>query len=431
MLEEIKSVEKEKAILVGVSGVEANRWVTEEHLNELELLAETAGAQVVDIIMQDRKKLDAGYYIGRGKAEYLANVAQELKAEVIIFDDDLTPAQTKNLSNLTDKKVIDRSALILDIFANRAQTREARTQVELAQLRYSLPRLTRAWTHLSRQVGGIGTRGPGETQLEVDRRLIRRRITSLERELEKIEKQRVQRRKHRDEAFKVALVGYTNVGKSTLMNALTDSDVFVENRLFATLDATVRELKFSPNESVLLIDTVGFIRKLPHHLVASFRSTLEETVEANLLLHQIDISHPDFEEQIATVRTVLHDLKLDDTPVLYVFNKIDALENKNLINAMREKYEPSVFVSAARPLFLNDLKQEIYRFYRQTEQVLRCTIHAADGESLSKIYSMAEVIDRVIEEDKIILRSRASEKNAERLKHFAQEKGFSVETISG
>ncbi|KAA3660220.1 MAG: GTPase HflX [Calditrichaeota bacterium] len=381
--------------------------------------------------MQERRKLDAGYYIGRGKAQHLANVAQEHNAEVVIFDDDLTPAQTKNLSNMIDKKVIDRSALILDIFANRAQTREARTQVELAQLRYSLPRLTRAWTHLSRQVGGIGTRGPGETQLEVDRRLIRRRITNLERELEKIEKQRIQRRKHRDEAFKVALVGYTNVGKSTLMNALTDSNVFVENRLFATLDATVRELKFSQNESVLLIDTVGFIRKLPHHLVASFRSTLEETLDANLLLHQVDISHPDFEEQIDIVRSVLHDLHLDDTPVLYVFNKIDALENKNLIKAMAEKYDPAAFVSAERHMFLDDLKQTIFRYYRQTEQLLRITIHAADGEAVSRVYSLTEVTNLEIEEDKIILQSRASEKNAERLKHFARQKGLFVETISG
>ncbi|KAA3619774.1 MAG: GTPase HflX [Calditrichaeota bacterium] len=431
MLEEIKSVEREKAILVGVSGVEANRWEAEEHLDELAQLAETAGADVVDTIIQDRKKLDSAYYIGRGKAEYLSNVVQELKAEVVIFDDDLTPAQTKNLGKLLDKKVIDRSALILDIFANRAQTREARTQVELAQLHYSLPRLTRAWTHLSRQVGGIGTRGPGETQLEVDRRLIRKRITNLERDLEKIEKQRILRRKHRSNAFKVALVGYTNVGKSTLLNALTDAEVFVENRLFATLDATVREMRFTDSESALLIDTVGFIRKLPHHLVASFRSTLEETLEADLLLHEIDISHPGFEEQIKTVRTVLHDLKLDETPVIHVFNKIDALENKNLINAMREKYKPGIFISASRHLFLDDLKEMIYTYMRKDEQVLRFTIHAADGESVARVYSLAAVTDRFYDEDKVILQSRASLSNAEKLKHYASVKGLFVETLSG
>ncbi len=431
MLEELKTVEKERAILVGVSGVHADRWETEEHLNELEQLADTAGAQVVDTIVQDRKKLDSAYYIGRGKAEYLSHVAQELKAQVIIFDDDLTPAQTKNLSNLLDKKVIDRSALILDIFANRAQTREARTQVELAQLHYSLPRLTRAWTHLSRQVGGIGTRGPGETQLEVDRRLIRRRIQNLEQDLEKIEKQRKLRRRNRSDVYKAALVGYTNVGKSTLLNALTDAGVFVENRLFATLDATVREMQFSDGKSAVLIDTVGFIRKLPHHLVASFRSTLEETLAADLLLHQVDISHPDFEGQIKTVRSVLHDLELDDTPVLYVFNKIDVLENKNLIHAMREKYAPAVFISADRQMFLDDLKEKINNFIRAGEKVIRFTLDAADGESMAKIYTLAEVTERTYENDKVILWSRASVANAEKLKYFADLKGWSIETMAG
>ncbi len=421
---------REKAIIVGVSGINGNRWDTEEHLDELELLADTAGAVVMDRMIQERKQPDPAYYIGKGKASFLANLSSELKADLIIFDDDLTPAQTRNLEKLSGKKVIDRSALILDIFANRAKTREARTQVELAQLRYMLPRLTRQWTHLSRQVGGIGTRGPGETQLEVDRRLIRKRIDSLERELVKIEKQRQQRRKHRRDIFKAALVGYTNVGKSTLLNALTESEVFVENRLFATLDATIRELRLSDRDRVLLIDTVGFIRKLPHHLVASFKSTLEEAQDAELLIHVIDITNPVMEEQIETVQQVLSELKLNTKPTLYVFNKIDRIENPNLVSALRQRYKPSVFISAARGMFLSDFQDALLAHIREEDVEIQYTIPAADGEVLAKIHRLSEVIEKKYDLDQVTLRVLIPAKSAAHLNASIQAKGYPVEELS-
>ncbi len=413
---------REKAILVGVAGVHANRWEVSDFLDELSLLADTAGAKVIYRMIQERTRIDAAYFLGKGKAEQLARLAQELNADVIIFDDDLSPAQARNLEKLCEKKVIDRSALILDIFARRAKTREARTQVELAQLRYLLPRLTRQWTHLSRQVGGIGTRGPGETQLEVDRRLIRKRITNLVHELKKIEKQRELRRKHRDGIFKAALVGYTNVGKSTIMNALTEAGVRIENRLFATLDATVRAMEIAEHDFVLLIDTVGFIRKLPHHLIASFKSTLEEVREADLLLHVVDISHPHFEDHIQTVRGVLDDMGLNGRRMLYVFNKIDAVENSALISNMKEKYQPAVFISASRGMFLQDLKDRIRQIAHENEVELDVELHATDGEAMARLYHFAEVVSRTVEEEKITFHLKTTQEKAARLRAYLQKR---------
>ena len=266
------------------------RREVEEFLDELALLADTAGAQISARFVQERKQIEPTYFIGKGKIKELAELAKKLHADIIIFDDDLTPAQLRNIENYTRIKVIDRTSLILDIFARRAKTRAAKTQVELAQLQYLLPRLTRRWTHLSRQEGGIGIRGPGETQLETDRRMIQKRIGTLAGELEKIQKQRDTRRKARKGLFKVALVGYTNTGKSTLLNTLTEANVLTENRLFVTLDSTIRAFELDSHAKILLIDTVGFIRKLPHHLIASFRSTLEEATTSDLLLHVVDIS---------------------------------------------------------------------------------------------------------------------------------------------
>jgi len=321
---EIKS--KERAIVVGLVRDGQERHQVDENLDELELRADTAGAEVLERIVQTRDRMDSAFMIGRGKAKELADTAKYLDADLVIFDDDLTPAQAKNIEQLCQVKVVDRSGLILDIFANHARTREARTQVELAQLKYLLPRLTRQWKHLSRQVGGIGVRGPGETQLEVDRRLIRKRIAILEKELLQIAKQRSIRRKSRQDEFKAALVGYTNVGKSTLLNVLTNAEALVKNQLFATLDSTIRTMQ-KEDRKVLLIDTVGFIRKLPHHLVASFKSTLEEITEADLLLHVIDVSLPEFREQMKVVHAVLKELKVSDRPMIKVFNKIDVLQD--------------------------------------------------------------------------------------------------------
>lgn len=321
-------------LLVGVRLPRQSAAETEEHLAELTLLTDTAGGRVIGSVTQERARFDPAYLVGKGKAGQIAEQVRRDNIQTIIFDDELSPAQIRNLEEVTGAKVLDRGAVILDIFARRARTREARTQVELAQLEYLLPRLTRRWTHLSRQAGGtIGLRGVGETQLELDRRLIRRRISGLKLELAKVERARRERRRGRDGILKAALIGYTNAGKSTLFNKLCGGeDAFVENRLFATLDPLVRRCRTSEGEC-LVIDTVGFIRKLPHHLVASFRSTLEEAVVADLLLHVVDVSHPEYEEQMTVTRAVLKELGLADRLALTVFNKIDAVPERMIEQA--------------------------------------------------------------------------------------------------
>ncbi len=338
----------EQAILVGLCRNRCERAEVDEHLQELGLLAETAGAVVVGAVVQDRGSLHAATLVRRGKVEELALMARARRADLAIFDDDLTPAQVRNLEKDTGVKILDRSGLILDIFARRARTREARTQVELAQLRYLLPRLTRQWTHLSRQDGGIGQRGVGETQLEIDRRLIRRRIARLASDLRDIETERDERRKRRSAVPRVALVGYTNAGKSTLMNLLTGAGTRVENRLFSTLDPLVRRCERGGRPPFLVIDTVGFIRKLPHHLVASFRSTLEEAAGADLLVHVVDSSSGSLQDQMRSTRDTLEALGLADDPRLVAFNKID-LVPADVLDRLRREYPEAVFLSALDP----------------------------------------------------------------------------------
>ncbi len=413
---ELSSNGKEKAILVGVVQRGNDRWETEDHLTELTLLTDTAGAIVVDKVIQEKEKIDPAFYIGRGKAENLSELAEERGADLIIFDDDLSPAQIRNLERLSDKKILDRSGLILDIFAGRAKTREAKTQVELAQLKYLLPRLTRQWTHLSRQVGGIGTRGPGETQLEVDRRLIGKRISKLTDDLAKIKNQRDVRRRGRELTTKVALVGYTNAGKSTLLNSLTDSKVFVEDRLFATLDPTIRRMKVDNHSDLLLIDTVGFIRKLPHNLVASFMSTLEEAIVADLLLHVVDISHPLVFEQIPVVKDVLNKLEILNKPTIYVFNKIDKLEQQGLVERFKNEYEHTVFVSATKGMFLADLTKEMIKMANAAIVDLELTLDISDSQMVSKIHSLAEVSEADYQETKVKLNLRVTPENAQKIK---------------
>src|SRR5438876_8796601 len=320
----------EKAIAVGVVLPDQTRHIAEEHLDELEELIESAGGVAVLKILAKRIAPGAATWIGSGKAEEIKRLATKERASLIVFDDDLSPAQTRNLERITEVKVIDRSALILDIFASRARSREARTQVELAQLEYMLPRLTRQWSHLERQAGGIGTRGVGETQLEIDRRIVRNKISQLKGELQKIEQTRQTQRKSRAAAFTVALVGYTNAGKSTLFNRLTAGGAVAVDKLFATLDAKSQRTSFPMPRPTVIIDTVGFIRKLPHHLVASFRSTMEEAVSADLVLHVIDMSHPQFEEQREVGQQVLRDLGVDDARVLEVMNKADRVAGLQL-----------------------------------------------------------------------------------------------------
>lgn len=315
---------RERVVLLGVSLPHLPAHRVEEHLDELGDLVDTAGGEVCLRVVQPREKLDPATFIGRGKAEEVAALCKDQGITLAVFDEELSPAQLRNLEKALGVKVLDRTGVILDIFARRARTREAKTQVALAQYTYLLPRLTRAWTHLSRQAGGIGTRGVGETQLETDRRVIRKRIARLTEELRHISAHREVQRRRRERTFEAALVGYTNAGKSTLMNRLTSANVRVEDRLFATLDTTYRRLHTEGvDQEVLLIDTVGFIRKLPHHLVASFRSTLEQVREADLLLHVVDVSHPAFEEQAATTLGVLAELDMAEIPVLTVLNKID------------------------------------------------------------------------------------------------------------
>jgi GTP-binding protein HflX len=355
-LEETKFPRSRKAFLVGLILPGQPGFVVEEHLDELAQLADTAGAQVVGRAVQARKAPDPATSIGKGKAEEVANAARELGADLLIFDDDLSGSQAKNLEELTKLPVMDRSALILDIFDLRAQSREARTQVELARLKYMLPRLTRQWSHLSRQGGGVGTRGgEGESQLEQDRRVIRTRVRRLEQDLEKIERTRGVQRHGRDGAPLIALTGYTNAGKSTLFNKLTAAGTLAENRLFATLDAKLRRGSVDGSRTAVFADTVGFIRKLPHHLVSSFRSTLGEITAADLVLHVVDRGHPGWQEQAEVAEAVMDELGVDRERVIKVFNKSD------LVPAEEPRDSGALWVSAATGEGIPELKAELAR----------------------------------------------------------------------
>ncbi|MDQ8165304.1 MAG: GTPase HflX [Gemmatimonadota bacterium] len=392
---------EERAILVGAPLKRSNdRRAVDEHLEELGRLADTAGARVVGTLTQSLDRPDASTYIGRGKVEELKAMMTEREATVVIFDDELTPAQGKNLEGELGKRVIDRAELILDIFALRARSAEAKMQVELAQLEYSLPRLRNLWTHLEKFRGGIGVRGPGETQLETDRRLVGLRITALRRRLQEVERSRVEQRKTRKKAFRVSLVGYTNAGKSSILKALAGGEVFVEDRLFATLDPLTRDVTLSGKDggqaSILLTDTVGFIRKLPHDLVASFRATLEEVREADLLLHVIDASNPTWEEHRLVVDAVLADLRVHDKRTLHVFNKTDRLDAAHaqaLGERMQNLLPNSVLVSAVAPGGLESLRAALITALRANRPVMRLRVPASDGKLLAEIHRDSEVAE--------------------------------------
>ena len=319
----------ERTVIVGIVTQNQNEEKLTEYLDELEFLTYTAGGEVIKRFSQKLEKPNPKTFLGTGKMDEISTYIKEKNISTVIFDDELSPSQQKNISKILDCKVLDRTNLILDIFAQRAETSYARTQVELAQCQYLLPRLSGMWTHLERQKGGIGLRGPGETEIETDRRIVRDRIALLKEKIKTIDKQMSVQRGNRGAMVRVALVGYTNVGKSTLMNVISKSEVFVENKLFATLDTTVRKVVIK-NLPFLLSDTVGFIRKLPTQLVDSFKSTLDEVREADLLLHVVDISHPDFEEHISSVNQILQDIKSNDKPKIMVFNKIDAFKNQEI-----------------------------------------------------------------------------------------------------
>ncbi len=376
---EQKEATSEKAVLIGVITQKQDETKSTEYLDELEFLTATAGGVVVERFVQKLDKPHPKTFLGTGKLEDVKAYIDSHNIGTAIFDDELSPAQLRNIEKILDCKILDRTNLILDIFAQRAQSSSARTQVELAQHQYLLPRLTRLWTHLDKQKGGIGMRGPGETEIETDRRIINDRIVLLKNKLAKIDKQMATQRKNRGQMVRVALVGYTNVGKSTLMNVISKSDVFAEDKLFATLDTTVRKVVIK-NIPFLMTDTVGFIRKLPTQLVESFKSTLDEVREADLLLHVVDISHPNFEDHIASVNSVLSDIKCGDKPTVMVFNKIDAYEHETIDedDLITEKgkehytlqdwektwmndYEvDSIFISALNKENLEDFKEKTY-----------------------------------------------------------------------
>lgn len=377
---------QETAILVGVITDTQTDFQTKEYLDELEFLAETAGARTVKQFIQRMHYTNSKTYVGTGKLDEIKAYIDENEIGMAIFDDELTPSQLRNVERHLNCKVLDRTNLILDIFAARAQTAYAKTQVELAQYQYLLPRLTRMWTHLERQRGGIGMRGPGETQIETDRRIILDKISRLKEQLKKIDKQMAVQRGNRGSLVRVALVGYTNVGKSTLMNLISKSEVFAENKLFATLDTTVRKVVFE-NLPFLLSDTVGFIRKLPHQLVESFKSTLDEVREADLLIHVVDISHPNFEEQLNVVKETLAEIKAGDKPVYLVFNKIDVYtyvqkaeddltpvtkENWSLDDLMNswmyKENNPAIFMSAKERKNLEKFRSDLYKMVAEISQ---------------------------------------------------------------
>ncbi len=413
---EIQKDETEKAILVALKTRFISREVVDEHLAELKELARTAGAETVKIVIQERDGYDSAYYLGKGKVEEIALLVEELGVNLVIFDDDLTPVQVRNLENSINRKIVDRSGLILDIFASHARTMEAKTQVELAQLQYYLPRLTRAWTHLSKQYGGIGTKGPGETQIETDRRIIRTRISLLKDKLNEFEARRVTQTAGRKELTKVSLVGYTNAGKSTLFNLITNADVLTEDKLFATLDSTTRILQLGKNRSILLSDTVGFIRKLPHNLIASFRSTLGEVRDADIILHVVDMDHDFYEDHIKVVEETLKELKIEDKEILLVFNKVDKLRDNDRIDYIKTKYPNGVIISAGRGININRfnerLSEMVYREY-STEKV---TFKASDSKSVAALHAFSEVLSTEYDEDKVAVEILIHRKNLDRLK---------------
>jgi GTP-binding protein HflX len=363
-------------------------------LEELKSLAKTAGAKVLDCIVQRRRKVDPTFYIGKGKVSQLAELCKDKAIEVVICDDDLTPAQVSNLEKVIDTKVIDRSELILDIFAARAKTAQAKLQVELAQLEYTRPRLKRMWTHLSRIEGGIGTRGPGEKQLEVDKRLVSTRVLTLKKRLGQVERRRRNQAKSRKEFTTVSLVGYTNAGKSTLMNRLTEAEVFVEDKLFATLDTKTSLCELENGKKVILSDTVGFIRKLPHHLISSFEATLEEVIWADFLLHVVDISSPDVIEQVNTVNNVLKELGCNKKPLIMVLNKVDALKDLSVITFFQSKYDSVVTISALIGQDLEKLKQMMVSFATKGSMEIKLECDVSNGKLLAYIYANSMVIDR-------------------------------------
>jgi GTP-binding protein HflX len=400
----------ERAYLVGVNLPGGSSADAHEHLDELDQLATTAGAFVVGRTVQGRNRVDITTYIGQGKVLELRQICEAQAVNLVVFDDDLSPAQGKNLEKLLNVRVIDRSELILDIFARHAKTQQSKIQVELAQLEYSLPRLKRFWEHLERQAGGIGARGPGETQLEVDRRKIHQRISSLKRQLKKIDQRRETLRRARGERHVAALIGYTNAGKSTVMQRLTGADVLVRDQLFATIDTTTRRLNGNGNghsngnghHDVLVIDTVGFIRKLPDHLKTSFKATLGDTAQAELYLHVVDVSHPAWEEQMDVADTTVRSIENPGVETIYVFNKIDRV-SPELLEGLRVRFPDAVFISAAENAGIDVLRDRIEAHFYGKNIRVEVVLPAGDGKTISMVRGLLHDAHNAYEEDLCVL----------------------------
>jgi len=429
-------VRRERAILVAAIQHLSN---TSDDLAELMALAESAGAIVVDKFQQKIHKIRPGTYIGKGKVEQLADRVKRFKADVVIFDNDLSPAQIRELEEIIKVKVLDRSELILDIFATRAKTKQAKLQVELAQLEYTYPRLTRMWSHLDAvagaggataagTVGAIGTRGPGEQQLEIDRRLVSKRIIDLKRELARIDERRVREIKAREGLFKICLVGYTNAGKSTLLNALTDAGAFVEDRLFATLDTRTRKWSPARGVEVLISDTVGFVKNLPHQLVASFKATLEEAINADLLLHIIDVANPDTLNQIESVKSVLKEIGCGDMPVLEVLNKADIVKRIGDLEMLQTLYREAVTISAKTGFGLEELSQAVTKKYKGGEILLRVMSSQANGKVYNFLRAHAQVINEQYLDSSVLIEARLGRNQLTALKQLHPE---AIEIIEG
>lgn len=429
MLDDVKNtdIEQERVLLVGLYGHKATKRQAEEYLEELAMLTKTAGGNPVEKVLQNRSKPDISTYIGKGKLQELKGQMKALKIKTIIFDDDLSPTQIRNIEAGTDAKVLDRSALILDIFASRAKTAAAKTQVELAQLQYLLPRLTRYWTHLSRQSGGIGTKGPGETQIETDRRIIGQRIAILKSKLEKLDKQRTTQRKGREGMNRVSLVGYTNAGKSTLMNALTETDVLAEDKLFATLDSTVRRHELS-NHEILLSDTVGFIRKLPHNLIESFKSTLDEVREADILLHVVDGSSAMAHEYIDVVETTLKEIKATNKRTLLILNKVDKMDHEQVV-MLKDEYPDAIFISAERGIGLSELEQKIEDLIEDEYLSQSISIPISKYKAIAFIHEHANVINEKYVGNNVEVSFRIAKKDFKQLSHLLDTIGHESQVI--
>ena len=412
----------ERAILIGLEQEGVSKWDLRDSMEELAELANSAGAEVVGTITQKLQKPTAPYYIGKGKAELIKDSLQDRQVTSVIFNDELSPAQGRNLENLLARKVLDRTQLILDIFAQRARSREGRLQIELAQLQYLLPRLTGMWEHLSRQTGGIGMRGPGETQLEVDRRRVQERIARLERELESVRKTRaVQRQGRKRHQWPVAsVVGYTNAGKSTLLNLLTGADVVAENRLFATLDPTTRSFTLPNKQRVLLTDTVGFLRKLPHTLIESFKATLEEVSEADLLIHVVDLSHGRVDEQMEAVDKVTKELDAYGKQTLIVFNKIDNLADRELAETYVKRFSGSVAISAHTGEGVNKLVQALQEALSSWRLRLHFRIPTKESALLAEIHRVGHVLELKYEGNDAVIVAHVPPHLEAKLSRFSQ-----------